>query len=1066
MTDLSGRVALVTGGAGDVGRVVVERLARRGAKVALNCFHSYHAGKEWAARLRDEGLDVEAIRGSVARPEQVTSMFEKVESRYGRLDILVNNAAAGAFASLSNVTEQDLDRALNTNLKGALWCTRAAHPLMVKAGGGAVVNVSSIGAPYVLDNYLAIGTSKAALEAATRYLAVELAPDRIRVNTASCSLIDTVSGRLFPGFDAMVANTIANTPLGRLATEEDLANVIVFLASPESGWVTGQTILADGGISLGNAAMSAPKSFAAISDDRGNDAQAQVHPHTLATEVDSEPAPGRTPAGAAAARMAPAVPPSGDAPVTSAAPTAPAAPAAPGAVVPDDSDPVAVVGMGLAVPGASSPEQLWTLLNQGAELFVEPPAERWTVDEYYDPDPQAPDKTYQRNSGYIYDFTPHPRLSAEMDVDDPAYDPTMVWLRHSLYQSLESVASRPGDRFSLSVGYTPDSSQNLDEALVVGAVRRALRGDLAEGVDPSDAARAEEALGRRFRRGAAGPQGFTPHRIVADAMRGILPDDSRTHVLDTACSSSLYAIDLGVRDIVSGKADIALCGGSHAVISATPVLFSKLKGLSTGGVVRSLDKGADGVLFADGAALIVLKRLSRALADGDTVYGTIAGIGLSADGKGKAIYAPSSAGQSLAVQRALAKAGARPEDVSCIIAHATGTPTGDVAEFAALRSCYAGSRPVPVTSNKSLFGHTGWTAGVVSVIHLLLAMRYEVIPAQYRFSSAPDAFELDTTNLVIPDRPVAWPADRAEAPRLGAVSGFGFGGTDAHVLLREYRPDVPSSGGYGRRRGDDIVIIGWSGRLPGMGDSEDLARWAAGGSEAPPRSFGDAYPAPPFQRFRVPPTTVRTLDRAQLMLVECMQDLAPEIHDACLRRGERAGVLVGHMGLTRHAHLYHMRAHMDAIEEVLTTSGGAGMAKFAYRLRSAVDDLLAAPTEDSFPGEMPNIIASRISNYFDLRGLNMTVDLGEASLIEAFEVAVGYLEFDDLDIALVGGVNGNSLPEWADPIGGMLSSEPEGRDVSEGAFLFVLTRRSVADRDGLPVLAVIERDKTQGGDGR
>ncbi|MEU6201539.1 hypothetical protein [Streptomyces sp. NPDC047061] len=233
------------------------------------------------------------------------------------------------------------------------------------------------------------------------------------------------------------------------------------------------------------------------------------------------------------------------------------------------------------------------------------------------------------------------------------------------------------------------------------------------------------------------------------------------------------------------------------------------------------------------------------------MYGTIAGIGLSAGGKGKAINAPSSEGQATAVRRALAKAGAGPDEVGCVIAHATGTRAGDAAEFRGLAQAYAeASGPLPVTSNKSLVGHTGWPAGVVSVIHLLLALRHERIPAQYRFTAAPDAFAPDATPLTVPGRPVPWPADPDGPARLGAVSAFGFGGTNAHVLVREHRRHSTAPGGpTTAAEHDDVVVVGWSAHLPGTRDMDDVRAWAAGRS-TPPLSFGDSYPPPAPSEFR------------------------------------------------------------------------------------------------------------------------------------------------------------------------------------------------------------------------
>ncbi|MFI6344288.1 SDR family oxidoreductase [Streptomyces sp. NPDC050560] len=1023
--EFTGRIALVTGGAGSVGRVVVERLAERGATVLLGCFHSYDAAKEQARELTGRGLDVRVVRGSVARQPQVERMFAEIGEAHGRLDLLVNNAAAGSFVPFDEITEELLDRTYATNVKGPLWCARYARPLLARAvgAGGAVVNVSSLGSVTTPANYLPVGVSKAALESLTRYLAAELAGDRIRVNAASCGLIDNPVGQLFPSFDDVSANTVAATPLARLGRPEDLAEVVLFLGSERSGWVTGQTVLADGGLTLLRSAMSPTPPAAA------------------------EPAPRTAPAHTA--EPAHTAAPGPEAPVAAVADaddTDDADDTAGTDDTDDTADPIAVVGMGLAVPGASSPEEFWRLLVEGDELFVEAPAERWDMRRFHDDDRAAPDKTYQRRSGFITGFTPHALLRDE-GLADAGLDHTALWLRHSLHQALEGVARGPADRFSFCVGYTPDGSQHLEEAFVLGEALDAL----AEDGDDAVTGPVGRALRRRFHRGDDPSAAYLPHRVGRDAMAGILPSGTRLRMVDTACSSSLYAMDLGVRDLLSGQSDIAVCGGSFALAPSGSVLFAKLNGLSAGGAVRALDAGADGALFSDGAGLVVLKRLSRARADGDRVLGLLSAVGLSADGRGKAIYAPAPAGQELAVERALARGGLEADDVDWIVAHATGTPAGDMAEFTGLHTRYASARTTYVTSNKSLVGHSGWAAGVVSVIHALLALRHEVIPAQYRFERLPDELAGLSDALRVPTEPVPWPA-RADRARRVAVSGFGFGGTNAHLILSEDHASTRASGvpvAVPAPVDDDLVVVGWSSRLPGDPAPDEVAGWCAGGGAAPEPSFGPVYPVPPFQELRMPPPTARATDRTQLMLVRCMQQLDEKVREFCLGHHRTAGVVVGHTGATRNALLYKTRAYLDDIAAAVADAGEpAARAKFLQRLTERATGLIAAPTEDSFPGEMPNVIAARLCNYFDLRGLSLTVDAGEASFLEACSVAGLYLAFREIDVALVAGVNGTALPGWNDTA---------GRPAAEGAFLFALTRRSLAEEAGLPVLAVMER---------
>ncbi|MCM6775459.1 SDR family oxidoreductase [Nocardia sp. CDC159] len=989
--DFRDRVALVTGGAGSVGQRIVRRLAAAGATVIINCFHSYDAAKALAAELVRDGHRCGVLRASVAKQNQVERMFHQLEDDYGRLDVLVNNAATGVFAGWDELTEQHLDQAFATNVKGALWCARAARPLLARSEVGCIVNVSSIGAGTAPANYVGVGVSKAGLEALTRYLAAEFAADGIRVNTASAGLIDNPVGRMFPDFESMGANTRAATPLGRLAVPDDLANVVMLLASPAAGWITGQTLLADGGLSLQRSVMAptTARPAATVSD------------------------PVEIPRGA------------------------------------DDSDPIAVVGMGLAVPGASDPAEFWSLLTDGAELFVEVPADRWPVDSFHDPDPTAADKNYQRRSGFLTALRPHPALAAE-GVDERS-DFTELWLRHSIFQALDGVVRTPGDRVTACFGYTPDGSQHLEETLVRAelAAMLASTGRMSHLSDE-----VANLLDGALPHGRVDGESPLPYAIGRRAIAGVLPEDTRLFMVDTACSSSLYSIDLGLRDLLADRADIAVCGGAFALAPSGSVLFSKLGGLSRTGELRALDRDADGVLFSDGAGAVVLKRLSRARADGDRVLGLIAGVGLSADGKGRAIYAPARAGQELATSRALRKSGVGAAEVDWVIAHATGTPAGDEVEFDGLRTMYGGSDTVPVTSNKSLIGHTGWAAGVVSVIHALLALRHDLIPAQYRFTAAPDRFRLASTNLTIPTAPMPFPR-RDDRPRTVAVSGFGFGGTNAHLLVQEHRPDLSPRCGYGGApHRAPLVVVGRSAQVGGV-EPDGIAEWAArprGGRH----TFGPHYPSPPFPHLRIPPATVRATDRTQLMIVECMRRLDPRIHDYCRRHRESVGVVVGHTGPTRNAVLYALRAYGDELMRAAASSTDPeALVALVKQVREDVNERIAAPTEDSFPGEMPNVIAARLCNYFDLCGLSITVDGGNASLADAFDVAARYLEFGDIELALVAGVNGNSLECLRRLLSDRLPHADA--DIGEGAFLFAVTDRHTAERENLPILAELEQ---------
>ncbi|MET7291273.1 SDR family oxidoreductase [Streptomyces griseoloalbus] len=1055
--DLTGKVALVTGGARNVGAAITTALAERGAHVLVNYFHSHEQAKALREELRARGARVDLLRASVARSEQVTRMFEEVERRFGRLDILVNNAADGALLPLDDVTDDHLDKALDTNLKGGLRCARAAAPLMERHGGGSIVTVSALGgSQMVMANYLACAPAKAAAEAATRYLAVEFAPRNIRVNTASAAMLTSEVADAFPDAAAMQEVIAASTPLGaRLGTPEEFAEVVAFLASDSAGWITGQVVLADGGLSLGASLMSpgaAPRLPAPGS-------VRETLPDTAVTVAEdrdaAEPDPGSRVEGAAR----------------------PPAVAVPRNTSPDAAedwdDGIAVVGMGLAVSGAASPEEFWELRTTGRELFVEVPEDRWDRARFSSPDHTDEDKSYQDTCVFITDFHPEPVALEGLSTAPDDTELTTLWLRHSLVQALDGVRRTEDDRFSFHVGYTADGSQHLEEAGVLASVRHLgaeAAADMGLGQDEAERLRSsvERVLSRRYRRGAAGVPRFLPHQVGLEAMTGILPGDTQVQMVDTACSSSLYAVDVGIKDLLTGSRDIAVCGGAFALAPRGTVLFSKLKGLSERGAVHALDARADGVIFADGAGVVVLKRLSRARADGDRVLGVLSGFGSSSDGKGKAIYAPSSSGQNLAVQRALEAGGIDGDAVDWVNAHATGTPVGDLAEFTTLREHYGENRPTPVTSNKSLIGHTGWAAGVVSLIECVLALQRETIPGQFRFRSAPEPFALESTRLEITAEARRWPAHGDGRPRTAAVSGFGFGGTNAHLLLTE--PGAPTAW---RRpiNTDRVVLVGWSARLPGAESREEVEEWLAGTREVRP-GWGETYPAPPFQQVRIPPATLRAIDRCQLMAVQCAHALRDQLPEFWQEHTERTGVVIGHMGPTRAAMLYAARCYLDDIEHALRTdpesASSPHLPALLRGLRERVRSAIPPSNEDSFPGIMPNIISARVANLLNLHGPNLTVDAGLASVLSALRTALRYLRSGELDFVLAGGVNGNSLPEYGDVLTAVFDEGDGtggGPRMAEGAFLFGLTTETKAREAGIEILAFVDETGREQGAG-
>jgi enoyl-[acyl-carrier protein] reductase III len=239
-----GKSVLVTGGSRGIGKAIALRFADLGAaKVAVGYLRNDRAAEETAAELRTLGADPSLVRGNVAS-DRVAQQVEEL----GALDVLVHNAATGVIRPALEVEEKHWDWTLRANSRALLSLTRAAAPAMEP--GSSIVGISSLGATRVLENYVLVGTSKAALESLVRYLAVELAPRGIRVNAVSAGLIETEALAHFPNREQMLAAARERTPAGRMVGPADVADAVCFLCSPQAEMVRGQTLIVDGGYSL------------------------------------------------------------------------------------------------------------------------------------------------------------------------------------------------------------------------------------------------------------------------------------------------------------------------------------------------------------------------------------------------------------------------------------------------------------------------------------------------------------------------------------------------------------------------------------------------------------------------------------------------------------------------------------------------------------------------------------------------------------------------------------------------------------------------------------------------
>ncbi|MFF9757103.1 SDR family NAD(P)-dependent oxidoreductase [Streptomyces sp. NPDC014344] len=426
---------------------------------------------------------------------------------------------------------------------------------------------------------------------------------------------------------------------------------------------------------------------------------------------------------------------------------------------PAGGDPVAVVGIGCRLPGGvEGPESLWRALVEGLDAVREVPADRWNADEWLDTDPEAPGRTTTRWGGFLDGI-------GEFDADLFRISPA------------EARAMDPQQRIALETAWSsledariaPTALHGTRTGVFLGAMAQEYH--LATGADP-------HSIGTHSATG-------WDNSVIAARIAYALGLQGPALAVATACSSSLTATHLAVRSLRSGESDLALAGGVNVMLHPhTTVAMTKFGGLNPEGRCRAFDADAGGYVRAEGCGIVVLRRLSDALAAGDRVYAVIRGSAVNNDGASNGLTAPNPRAQAAVLREAWQDARIAPSEVSYVEAHGTGTPLGDPIEAAALGEVFAPGReePLRLGSAKTNFGHLEPAAGVTGLIKTALALHHGELPASLHFDTPNPRIDFDAAGLRVVDRAEPWPG---EGPRRAGVSSFGFGGTNAHVALEE-----------------------------------------------------------------------------------------------------------------------------------------------------------------------------------------------------------------------------------------------------------------------------------------
>ncbi|GAB1811578.1 type I polyketide synthase [Mycobacterium sp. MUNTM1] len=449
----------------------------------------------------------------------------------------------------------------------------------------------------------------------------------------------------------------------------------------------------------------------------------------------------------------------------------PAPPPAAPAVAGRANDPIAIVAMACRFPGAPDPEAFWEVLSGGVDAIREVPEDRFDIDEFYDPDPETPGKIYSRFGGYL----------DQIDEFDPEFfgispreavwiDPQQRLVLETVWEGLERA------------GYSPAALRGSRSGIFVGV-----------GANEYSHLLSAESVEK-----------IEPHFITGNALNAIsgrvafaLGLEGPAVAVDTACSSSLVAVHQACQALHSGDCDLAFAGGVNVLLSpVSNIAASRARMLSPVGRCKTFDATADGYVRSEGCGILVLKRMSDAVRDGDRVCAVIPASAVNQDGASSGLTVPNGGAQQRLIATALSRAGLSGGDVDYLEAHGTGTALGDPIEVQAAGAVYGATRdtdrPLLIGSVKTNIGHLEAASGVAGLIKVVLSLQHEMLPQSLHFETPSPHIPWDSLPLRVVDKAVPWQTNGRR--RRAGVSSFGFTGTNAHVLIEEAPQPVATEG--------------------------------------------------------------------------------------------------------------------------------------------------------------------------------------------------------------------------------------------------------------------------------
>ncbi|WP_338127753.1 beta-ketoacyl synthase N-terminal-like domain-containing protein [Shewanella indica] len=759
------------------------------------------------------------------------------------------------------------------------------------------------------------------------------------------------------------------------------------------------------------------------------------------------------------------------------------------------AEPIAIVGMAARFPGCEDLDAFWQLLSEGRDAISSLNDSQLgaSVNDYQGAKGQS-DRFYCDQGGYIrqLNFSPegYARSADEMATGAQTWDQHLLWALDCARKALQSAGLTPAQNASdlarcgavMGTLSFPTRASNkaflpLYHHSVDTALRRRFPGmpPLASAIDAGTDANTGPGTDASIRHwdtdiAAQGSE------LLCDCLGLGGPSLS----LDAACASSVYALRLACDYLSNHSADVMLVG---AVSGADPFFihmgFSIFQAFPESGQSAPLDNHSGGLFAGEGCGVLVLKRLSDAQRDGDTIHGIIRGTGLSNDGRGQFVLSPASKGQVLAFERASEAANIAPSQVEVIECHATGTPLGDKVELSSMEQFFGprleGRAAPKIGSVKSNLSHLLTAAGMAGIIKLLLSMKHKLLPASVRISaplSSPNGVfgEHNIVRSAIP-----WPTKAGNPGSVAGVSVFGFGGCNAHLLLtgpdtaKELIPAKPSPEAAEHQGTEGLAIEGAAAHFGAADSLETLAklitkgqtatralppkRWKGlernrsllskmGLEQAPNGGYIDKFELD-FLKFRLPPHPGDRLVAQQLLLLKVADDA---IRDAHLPMGGRVAVLVA---METELELHQFRGRVNLHSQISQSLNDAGINlsqdEYLELERLAMDSVLPSASLNQYTSYIGNIMASRVASQWDFNGPAFSISAAELSVPRALEVAANLCRTEALDAVVVAAVDLAGSAERVLHSGKRL--QQLGLLPGEGAGALVLTP-SVAHQSG------------------